>query len=117
MKKEKTEKKVFNTEKSRNIIFNIMVVICILLFAISIAPITLQNDTFYTIKVGEYIMQNGIFNLTEDTFSWHELPYTYPHWLYDLAIYSIYSISGQFRNLYFNNDFYSFARIKYLFVK
>lgn len=83
------------TEKSRNIVFNLVVSLSILLFAIAIAPKSLQNDTFYTIKIGEYIAQNGISNLTEDTFSWHELPYTYPHWLYDLGIYWIYHFFGQ----------------------
>ena len=47
-----------------------------------------QNDTFYTIKVGESIIKNGLDNL--DHFSWHKLPYTYPHWLYDIGIYEIY---------------------------
>lgn len=87
MKEEKLNKK--------NIIFNIMVVITLSLLAIIIAPKTLQNDTFYTIKVGEYIFQNGISDLTQDVFSWHELPYTYPHWLYDLGIYLVYSNFGQ----------------------
>lgn len=74
--------------------FHVILVLFIIIFCIGIAPKELQNDTFYTIKVGEYISQNGIFNLKEDPFSWHELPYTFPHWLYDLIIYSIYSIGG-----------------------
>ena len=84
-----------NSEKVKNIIFNIVVTISIILFAIAISPKSLQNDTFYTIKVGEYIAQNGISDLTQDTFSWHELPYTYPHWLYDFVMYLIYNVSGQ----------------------
>ena len=47
-----------------------------------------QNDTFYTIKVGESIIKNGIDGI--DHFSWHKLDYTYPHWLYDIGIYEIY---------------------------
>lgn len=32
----------------------------------------------------------------KDPFSWHEnLQYTYPHWLYDVVIYLVYSIGGQ----------------------
>lgn len=104
---EKAKKNIFQTEKARNRIFNILVTACIILYAISIAPKTLQNDTFYTIKIGEYIMQNGISNLTEDIFSWHELPYTYPHWLYDLGIYIIYHNFGQTRYLSINHNFYS----------
>ena len=88
-------KDFLKTEKAKNIIFNIIVALCIALFAIAISPKTLQNDTFYTIKIGEYISQNGISDLTEDYFSWHELPYTYPHWLYDLILFEIYNIGGQ----------------------
>lgn len=81
-------------EKEQKIIFAIVAVVCIVLFAFAISPKTLQNDTYYTIKIGEYIYQNGISNLTEDVFSWHELPYTYPHWLYDLGIFLIYNFFG-----------------------
>ena len=80
-------------EKNINIKFNILAIICIIIFSFAITPITLQNDTYYTIKIGEHILQNGID--MKDPFSWHEnLPYTYPHWLYDVIIYLIYSISG-----------------------
>ena len=88
-------RKIFDSEKIKNIIFNIVVIFCISLFAIAISPKTLQNDTFYTIKIGEYISQNGISDLKNDHFSWHKLPYTYPHWLYDLGIYHIYKNFGQ----------------------
>mgnify|MGYP003311497687 CR=1 FL=1 len=30
-----------------------------------------------------------------DPFSYHDLEYTYPHWLYDVGIYLIYSVGGQ----------------------
>lgn len=79
-------------EKIRKIRFHVVAIICIILFAIAIAPKSLQNDTFYTIKIGEYISENGISNLTEDPFSWHELPYTFPHWLYDFMMFSIYNL-------------------------
>ena len=39
---------------------------------------TFQNDTFYTIKIGESILEHGIDMV--DHFSWHDLSYTYPHW-------------------------------------
>ena len=83
-----------NKEIIRKIRFSIIAIACIILFAIAIAPKRLQNDTFYTIKIGEYISQNGISNLTEDPFSWHELPYTFPHWLYDFMMFSIFNFSG-----------------------
>ena len=74
--------------------FHILAVCLIIIFSASLAPKALQNDTFYTIKVGEFISQNGIGNLKNDPFSWHELPYTFPHWLYDLTIYTIYHIGS-----------------------
>lgn len=83
-----------NKKKLTRYKFHVIVAILLIIFCISIAPKELQNDTFYTIKVGEYIAQNGIGNLTKDPFSWHELPYTFPHWLYDLSIFGIYSIGG-----------------------
>jgi len=71
--------------------FNILAIILILIFCFAITPKTLQNDTYYTIKIGEHIVQNGID--MKDPFSWHEdLPYTYPHWAYDVAIYEIFNI-------------------------
>lgn len=82
------------TQKNNRYKFHVIIVFLLILFCAGIAPKALQNDTFYTIKVGEYISQNGIGNLKEDPFSWIELPYTFPHWLYDLIIYSIYSIAG-----------------------
>ena len=80
--------------KEQNIIFNIIAVLCIIFFCISLAPKTLQNDTFYTLKIGEYIFQNGISDLTQDLYSWHDLKYTYPHWLYDLGMFLIYDNFG-----------------------
>ena len=85
------EKKTIDKNSIR---FTIMAVILIAIFCFAISPVTLQNDTFYTIKIGEHILQNGID--MKDPFSWHEnLQYTYPHWLYDLVIYLVYSIGGQ----------------------
>lgn len=80
--------------KTQSIIFHIVAIICIALVSCAIAPKTLQNDTYYTITIGEYIYNNGISNLTEDLYSWHELPYTYPHWLYDLGVFLIYNSFG-----------------------
>lgn len=85
------EKKTIDKNSIR---FTIMAVILIAIFCFAISPVTLQNDTFYTIKIGEHILQNGID--MKDPFSWHEnLQYTYPHWLYDVVIYLVYNIGGQ----------------------
>lgn len=91
----KSLEKTKELSKTQNIIFHIVAIICIVLIGIAISPKTLQNDTFYTIEIGEYIYNNGISDLTQDLYSWHELPYTYPHWLYDLGIFMIYNSFGQ----------------------
>lgn len=81
-----------------NINFTIIAIILLIIFGISLTPVTFQNDTFYTIKIGEYIKNFGIDMM--DPFSWHEnLNYTYPHWLYDLLTYLIYSTGG-FKGIY-----------------
>ena len=61
------EKKTIDKNSIR---FTIMAVILIAIFCFAISPVTLQNDTFYTIKIGEHILQNGID--MKDPFSWHE---------------------------------------------
>ena len=98
--KEEKEKKENNekNEKIKGILhskwfFAIIAVILIAIFCIAMTPVTLQNDTFYTIKIGEQITKTGID--MQDHFSWHEgLAYTYPHWLYDLITYYIYAGFG-----------------------
>ena len=78
-------------KKKINMKFDILAIITILIFCFALCPKTLQNDTFYTIKIGERILTDGID--MQDHFSWHEnLPYTYPHWAYDCVIYMLYSL-------------------------
>ena len=79
-------------ESKIKINFNIVAIVCIMVFCAVLAPITLQNDTFYTIRIGEHILENGID--MHDPFSMHDIPYTYPHWLYDVGIYLIYKMGG-----------------------
>ena len=96
--KEKVEEKSVEIEKrgiriDNKILFGIIAILLIAIFCIAMTPVTLQNDTFYTIKVGEQITKTGID--MQDHFSWHQdLSYTYPHWLYDLITYYIYSGFG-----------------------
>ena len=90
-KKEKSEK--INEILHSKYFFGIIAIILIAIFCIAMTPVTLQNDTFYTIKIGEQITKTGID--MQDHFSWHEgLSYTYPHWLYDLITYYIYDGFG-----------------------
>ncbi len=85
-------------KEKKNIISGIIIAILIALFSFSVAPKTLQNDTFYTVSIGNLIMENGID--MKDHFSWHkDLPYTYPHWLYDVFMSIIYNI-GSWKGIY-----------------
>ena len=94
----KTKQIELKKRKKFNINFTIVAIILIAIFCVCITPRTLQNDTFYSIKIGELIKNNGIDMM--DHFSWHDnLNYTYPHWLYDFLTYFIYLIAG-FKSIY-----------------
>lgn len=76
--------------KKENNKFLILGIIIIVLVSIAICSKEFQNDLFYSIKVGESIFKNGIDFV--DHYSWHSnLPYTYPHYLFDLIVYIIYN--------------------------
>ena len=92
--KEDDKKENIVLTKWQKIIFNLVAIVCIVLYGVAIAPKCLQNDTYYTITIGEYIYNNGISDLTQDLYSIHDIPYTYPHWLYDLGIFVIYNSFG-----------------------
>lgn len=72
--------------------FIITSIIMIVMLCVAFTVKTFQNDTFYTIKVGESILEHGID--MKDHFSWHELDYTYPHWLFDIVVYKLYDLGG-----------------------
>jgi len=73
--------------------FNITAVIAVILFAYAVTPVYFQNDTFYSIKIGQLILDNGVD--MKDHFSWIEnLPYTYPHWAYDAFLGFLYNMGG-----------------------
>ena len=57
-----------------NLKFNIIIILIITLFAITTIPRTLQEDTYYMIKVGEYIVNNGmqVIDNRIEPFSWLE---------------------------------------------
>ena len=95
-------------QEKTNIKFHVLAIFCILIFCFALTPITFQNDTYYTISIGEHIIQNGNIDM-QDPFSWHEgLPYTYPHWAYDVGTYLIYNLGETIglrrfcSNLYYN---------------
>ena len=76
-------------DKKTKMKFTIIALFVIIIFSFALTPKTLQNDTYYTIAIGEHILENGID--MKDPFSWHEdLPYTYPHWAYDVGTYIVF---------------------------
>lgn len=92
-------------DNDKKIVFGLMAIILIVIFAFSITPRQLQNDIFYTIKIGDLIQKNGIDGI--DHFSWHEgLPYTYPHWLYDVGMSFLYNLGG-FNAIYISTCVFS----------
>ena len=98
VEKKKNKKGKLKKHININVNFTIVAIILIAIFCVCVTPVTFQNDTYYTIKIGELIKNDGIDMM--DHFSWHEnLSYTYPHWLYDFCTYLIYSIGG-FKGVY-----------------
>lgn len=79
----------------KNIFFYLLVIISFIVLAIIVPKIYFQNDTFYSIKIGNSILKNGID--MKDHFSWiSNLTYVYPHWLFDVIIYVIFRFFGYF---------------------
>lgn len=73
--------------------FYVLLIVSIILLAVILTVKPFQNDTFYTIKVGEQIFKTGV-DMKEHFSFIGNLSYTYPHWLYDAFIYSIYNFFG-----------------------
>ena len=90
-----TKSEDITSEKSikiNKVKFNILAIFAIIIFSIALTPVTFQNDTYYTIAIGKDIVETGTIDM-KDHFSWHEdLPYTYPHWLYDVGTYLVYQL-------------------------
>ena len=78
-----------------NLKFQILAIVSIIIFCFAVVPVGLQNDTFYTLKIGEYIIENGGVSVGQDPFSWHEnLEYAFPHWAYDVFMFLVYDLGG-----------------------
>lgn len=72
-------------------IVKIIQILLIILFTISIVPKEFQNDTFFSIPIGENIFKYGIE--TEEKLVWHEnLEFTNSRWLFDVVIAQIYNL-------------------------
>ena len=94
----KSEKKAKKERKPnmrlRNAVFTVTIIIVLYMLACAVTPKSFQNDTFYNIKVGEYINQNGVTTDVKDPFSIHDINYSFPHWLYDWFVYLIFNAWG-----------------------
>lgn len=72
--------------------------ICLALIAISVVGKTFQNDTFFTIPTGNYILENGVNDV--EPFTWHEnLKFTKLRWCFDATVALVYRMAG-FTGLY-----------------
>lgn len=73
-----------------NKVKNFIMIILIIIFTISVVPKEFQNDTFFTIAIGENILKNGIES--EEKLVWHEgLEFTNSRWIFDVLITLIYN--------------------------
>ena len=82
--------------KSKKMIF--FGVLLIILLSMSIVRKTFQNDTYFTITVGNKILSQGIY--TDETFTFHQgLKYENVRWLFDIIIAFIYKMFN-FRGIY-----------------
>ena len=69
--------------------------ILIMFFCIGIAPKSFQNDTFFTIAVGEQILNEGLNKI--DTLTWHDnLEFTNDRYIFDIIITVLYNKFGFF---------------------
>ena len=77
---------------------NILFIILLIIFSISVVRIEFQNDTFFSIAVGRQIMDTGVD--MQEHLTWHEgLMYTYSHWLFDLINVFLFDFAG-FKAIY-----------------
>ena len=89
------ENKTTDISKKSLIVFSIVVAI----FSIGLPLKEFQNDTFFNISIGKYILKNGID--MQEHFTWVKdvTYYTYSHWAFDILISLIYDI-GNYAGIY-----------------
>lgn len=89
--------------------------IIVAIFTIGIIEKTFQNDTFFNISIGKYILENGID--MKEHFSWvpDNLDYGYSHWVFDVICYKIYDFFG-FIGIYISVIAFSILTSVSLFV-
>lgn len=68
-----------------DILIHIIQILILIIFMCSIVDKEFQNDTFFTIAIGEEVLENGIDS--KEKMVWHEgLEYTNSRWLFDSFI-------------------------------
>lgn len=85
------EETMKDKKRVTKIVFNIIAIALLAIFVVALSPMEMQNDTFWSIKVGERLVKEGVFGI--DYFSIHEgLDYVAHHFLTDVVIYLVYSL-------------------------
>lgn len=62
----------------------------IIIFIVGIVHREFQNDTFFNISIGKYILENGI-DMQEHWAFTPDLTYTFSHWAFDIVTYLVYN--------------------------
>lgn len=68
-----------------------VILICISVLTFSMVRKTFENDTFYTIAIGDIVLENGV-DMKDHFCFLSGLDYTYPHWLFDSTIAAFYRV-------------------------
>lgn len=77
---------------------NLLIILVLIIFIMSLPKKTFQNDTFFSIACGNNYIQNGLTQI--DTLTWHDnLSFTNVRWLYDIIIAMLYNTFG-FKGIY-----------------
>ncbi len=101
--------------KKKDIIIHVIQVLLIICFMVSITPKEFQNDTFFTIAIGNRVLEYGVE--TEEHLVWHEgLEYTNSRWLFDATIATIYNNFGYAGIYVFAMIFAALQGIAYYFI-
>ena len=88
------EKVAYTLEHNKAIYLSVGLAL-IAIYIFSVCPVAMQNDVFWSIEVGEKLLNEGVFKI--DDFSIHQgLEYVAHHFLTDIVIYLIYNMFGMF---------------------
>lgn len=72
---------------------NIVILLLIVIFTMSVVQKMFQNDTFFSITLGQRILENGFES--EEKLVWHEgMKFVNPRWLFDVSMAQIYNCFG-----------------------